>query len=86
MGAEPLAQSDAPYAHFRFELHGSIALLRANDPGSLYWLSETAPEDAQWYGEALVVEHRYVYGVADVLAQHGWTVQLPHLYDRPPGG
>jgi hypothetical protein len=56
-----LAQSDAPdvpYAHFRFELHGSIALLRSNDAGSLYWLSETAPEDAQWYGEALVVRLR----------------------------
>jgi hypothetical protein len=47
-----------------FDLHvrhaGNIFLLAPESQTGRDWLSEHAPDDAQWFGRCLVVEHRYV--------------------------
>jgi hypothetical protein len=62
-------------ADFRFESHGSIWLCHPlNDPASNHLKAHTA-DDAQWFGGALVVEPRYVEGLADALAEAGFEVE-----------
>lgn len=41
------------------ENHGSIFLFRPASQAGREFLHEHAPDDAQWFGLALVVEHRY---------------------------
>ncbi len=53
-----------------------------NNVGTLYtfcpltlrakeWLDEHVQDDAQWFGHALIVEHRYAWGLAQ--GRTGWT-------------
>ena len=44
----------------RIENHGSICLARPETAAQREWLLETAPEDAQFFGDALALEPRYV--------------------------
>lgn len=39
--------------------HGSIFLFHPQSQAGREWLAAHAPDDAQWFGLALVVEHRY---------------------------
>lgn len=41
------------------ESHGSIFLFRPQTQAGREFLAEHAPDEAQWFGLALVVEHRY---------------------------
>lgn len=41
------------------ETHGGIYLFRPRSQAGRQWLHDHAPEDAQWFGLALVVEHRF---------------------------
>jgi len=52
-------------SHLIVENHGTLCLIRPSDDSAADWLSETAPEDAQWWSGALVVEPRYVSGVLE---------------------
>jgi hypothetical protein len=40
--------------------HGSISLFDPQNEEARAWMKEHTAEDAQWFGGALVVEHRYV--------------------------
>ena len=46
------------------ENHGSIFLFRINSPAAYAWVSENVQDDAQFLGDALVVEHRYARDLA----------------------
>ena len=35
------------------------------------WIEENVQSDAQWFGKALVVEHRYAWGLAQVMKDEG---------------
>lgn len=59
---------------YTFENHLSLWLVRANNIGALEHLQENVQEDAQWFGEALAVEPRYVDGLAEGLRENGWSV------------
>lgn len=59
---------------FRVENHGSIVLVRPETEGEHEWLEQTAPEDAQWWGDALVVEPRYVAGVLEAARNDGFDI------------
>jgi hypothetical protein len=65
---------------FRVDNHGSIALFVPLNQTARDWLTETAPEDAQWWraieGSAMVVEPRYVQGVIDAAQEAGLEVTL----------
>jgi hypothetical protein len=50
---------------FAVENHSSIFLFRMNTPAAVEWVSQNVQEDAQFFGDALVVEHRYI---ADIVA------------------
>jgi hypothetical protein len=54
-----------------FENHGSIWLVRPLTPAGQQFLDETAPEDAQFMGDAMVVEPRYVEDVQEAAILHG---------------
>jgi hypothetical protein len=47
----------------RVENHGSILLVHGKNERSRAWLARTAPEGAQFWGRALVVEPRYLDSV-----------------------
>jgi len=40
-------------------LHGSVNLVVAVTPAGQEWLDHNVPEDALWFGHALVVQPRY---------------------------
>jgi hypothetical protein len=58
-------------ADFSIENHGTIFLFRLNTPAAAEWVSQHVQEDAQFFGDALVVEHRYARDLAAALAAHG---------------
>jgi hypothetical protein len=64
----------APAADFLVECHGSIYLFRPLTKEAREWLDETAPDDAQFVGVALVVEHRYAEHVAEVFKDNGYVL------------
>ena len=46
------------------ENHGSIFLFRMNTRAAAEWVSQHVQDDAQFFGDALVVEHRYAADLA----------------------
>lgn len=54
---------------------GSIFLFTPVSAGASEWLQENVQEDAQWFGNALVVEHRYALALAHGLQQAGFEVR-----------
>lgn len=62
----------------QLEDRGSIWLFRPLTKTGKDWIGETAPEDAQFFGRAMVVEPRYVNGVIDAIVDAGleWA-QVP---------
>lgn len=45
---------------FTVRNEGSIFLLTPHNDEVRAWIDDNVPSDAQWFGNALVVEHRYV--------------------------
>ena len=39
------------------------------------WITEHVQHDAQWFGSALVVEHRFAWGLAQGMKDAGLTVE-----------
>ena len=39
------------------------------------WIDEHVQEDAQWFGHALVVEHRYAWGLAQGMKDAGLVLE-----------
>jgi hypothetical protein len=39
------------------------------------WIAEHVQSDAQWFGNALVVEHRYAWGLAQGMKDEGLVLQ-----------
>jgi hypothetical protein len=52
-------------ADFTVQNEGSIFLLRPHTQSANDWIGEHIPDDAQFFGNAVVVEHRYI---ADIVA------------------
>ena len=67
-GSSP-TRSDGP--DFRCENHGSLFLLFPLSPSAHSWIEEHLPEDAQWFGKAVVVEHRYIWTILDGIQDAG---------------
>jgi hypothetical protein len=56
---------------FSVENHGSIFLLRPLSPLGFDWIDQHIPEDAQHFGNAVVVEHRYIGDIAEGILADG---------------
>ena len=59
---------------FIVENHGSIFLLRPVSAAASDWVSEHIPEDAQWFGDAVAVEHRYIGDIVRGIQNDGFMV------------
>ena len=73
--AGKVTPSPSPLPDFLFEDHGSIWLVAANNPDALIHLQEHTDSEAQWWGQALVVEPRYVGELALRLREKGYKVE-----------
>jgi hypothetical protein len=59
---------------FRVTGGGSVFLLHPVSKAAKAWASEHLPEDAQRFGNAVVVEHRYISDVVHGAMADGLTV------------
>lgn len=59
---------------FTFEFDGSIALLWWQTISGRDWLNDNVDENAQKFGGAIVIEHRYVAPILEAIVNEGLTV------------
>ena len=59
---------------FRCENHGSLFLLFPLTPLAHSWIQDHLPEDAQWFGNAVVIEHRYIWTILSGIQDAGLAV------------
>ena len=57
------------------ENHGTIFLFRLNTQAATEWVEEHVQSDAQFFGDALVVEHTYTRDLAMAAVADGLAVQ-----------
>ena len=67
--AEPRAQVDV-----HVENRGSIFLVRPVSNSACDWLTENVQNDAQYFGSALVCEHRYISDLVEGMREAGLVV------------
>jgi len=53
---------------------GTLCLFCQLTPRARAWIDEHVQPDATWYGDALVVEHRYVWALAVGMNEAGLTI------------
>lgn len=54
---------------------GTIVLFTPMTDTAKQWISEHIPDDAQWFGRSLVVEHRYADDIAVGMESDGLVVE-----------
>jgi hypothetical protein len=60
---------------FIFTYHGTIGLLRPLTEAAEEWLDANIADDAQWFGNALAIEHRYIDAIIDGIINDGLSVE-----------
>jgi len=60
-------------ADFEVRNEGSIYLLRPMTDAAKAWCDEHLPEDAPMFGNAYVVEHRFIRGVVEGILTDAYT-------------
>jgi hypothetical protein len=60
---------------FRCENHGSIFLLTPVTQSAQTWIEENLPSDAQWFGNGVVVEHRFIWAILEGIQNDGLAVR-----------
>ena len=73
-GNSPTQSPSKTPPDFLVENHGSIFLFRMNTPAAAEWVSQNVQDDAQFFRDALVVEHRYAADLAAGIREHGLEV------------
>lgn len=53
---------------------GSLMMVRPVSEAGKRWLDETAPDNAQFLGDSMAVEWRYIEGVVEAAREDGLTV------------
>ncbi len=69
------ASGSSPTVDFLCENHGSIFLLRPLSQPAQSWIEENLPSDALWFGNGVVVEHRYIWAILEGIQNEGLAVQ-----------
>ncbi len=69
-----VASGSSPTVDFLCENHGSIFLLRPVSPASFDWIESHLPSDRITFGNAVVVEPRYVWAILVGLQDDGLVV------------
>jgi hypothetical protein len=65
---------DSATSDFRCENHGTIFLLFPVSQSGQSWIKENLSSDAQWFGNAVVIEHRYVWAILEGIQNDGLAV------------
>ena len=60
---------------FLCENHGSVFLLRPLNQSAQSWIDKNLPSDAQWFGNGVAVEHRYIWAILEGIQNDGLAVQ-----------
>jgi hypothetical protein len=60
---------------FTVSNHGSIFLLQGHTPAANEWINAHLPEERQTFGGAVVVEHRYIRHIVQVVIADGLIVR-----------
>ncbi len=68
------ASGSSPTPDFLCENHGSIFLLRPISPAAFLWIHENLPSDRITFGNAVVVEPRYVWAILVGLQDDGLVI------------
>lgn len=58
--------------------HGTIYTLLAVTEAAKAWVDENLPDDAQTFGGAVVVEHRYIDDIVNGINADGLAVRLTY--------
>ena len=69
-----VASGSSPTPDFLCENHGSIFLLRPVSPASFDWIESHLPSDRTTFGNAVVVEQRYVWAILAGLQDDGLVI------------
>jgi len=69
-----VASGSSPTPDFLCENHGSIFLLRPVSPASFDWIESHLPSDRTTFGNAVVIESRYVWAILVGLQDDGLVV------------
>lgn len=59
---------------FTVENFGTIIILRCNTERAKTFLLKFVEPDAQWFGDALAVNARFIGGLVSSLREDGWRV------------
>ena len=65
---------DSAMSDFRCENHGSIFLLYPLNESAKSWIEENLPSDAQWFGNAVAIEHRFIWPILEGIQNDGLVV------------
>jgi hypothetical protein len=65
----------SPQVDFTVENYGSLVFVRCQNESAKKALVEFAEPDAQWFGDALAVEPRFIGGLVSSLREDGWRVR-----------
>jgi hypothetical protein len=57
------------------ENHGTIFTFESHTDAGREWIEQNIPEDAQWMGNRLCVEHRYAADIAQGMQNDGLVVK-----------
>jgi hypothetical protein len=69
-----VASGNSPTSDFVCENHGSIFLLRPITSAAFEWIEEHLPADRLMFGNAVVIEPRYVWAILVGLQDDGLVV------------
>ena len=59
---------------FFCENHSSIFLLYPLSPSAHSWIKDNLPSDVQWFGQAVAVEHRFIWPILEGIQNDGLVV------------
>jgi len=62
-------------SEFTVQNEGTIFLLIPNSEAAQEWIEEHTPDTAQYFGNAVVVEHRYIADIIEGIQQSGLEVR-----------
>jgi hypothetical protein len=73
--ASGTSPTDPARLDFRCENHGSVFLLYPLCQSAKFWIEENLPSDAQWFGNAVAIEHRFICPILEGIQNDEFTVQ-----------
>ena len=70
----PNVPTNSQQVDFTIENYGSVFLVRCVTEPAKLALRQSVEPDAQWFGDALAVEPRFIGGLVSSLREDGWSV------------